>query len=199
MIVAFTPESSPLYTPMFVRKRPLERPVRSDTACASESFSPGTNIPFVPPPATGEKSRLVTRTELPELVNSTAPAVDGALNAEEIMSSNALDSRGERVKGTCGAVPGHAPRKHRYTAVTETGAVYDVLKTRTSEKNGLAAAPTGNDVTAGSVSVSDKSGGARRRVSAAAAKSRRFRRLFVSMIVISRRECMGGRRDAHSP
>jgi hypothetical protein len=37
--------------------------------------------------------------------------------------------------------------------VTDTADVYDVLNTRTSEKNGLAAAPTGNDVTAGNVTV----------------------------------------------
>jgi hypothetical protein len=111
------------------------------------------------------------------------------LNAEEIMSSNGRDSRGDSVNVTCGAAPGHAPRKHRYTAVTDTADVYDVLKTRTSEKNGLAAAPTGNDVTAGNVRVSERSGGARRRASAAATKSRRFLSLFGSMIVISASEC----------
>ena len=36
-------------------------------------------------------------------------------------------------------------------------AVYDVLKTRTSEKNGDAADPTGSDVTAGIVRVSARS------------------------------------------
>jgi hypothetical protein len=70
------------------------------------------------------------------------------------MSSNARDSRVPSVNVTCGAAPGQAPRKHRYTAVTDTADVYDVLKTRTSEKNGLAADPTGNDVAAGSVNVS---------------------------------------------
>ena len=52
------------------------------------------NIPLVPPPAAGEYRRLVTRTEFPALVNSTAPAVDGALNVDRIMSSKARDSRG---------------------------------------------------------------------------------------------------------
>src|SRR5689334_3224051 len=79
---------------MFVRNAPLERPGRTVTGCASEFFRPGTNIPLVPPEATGEKSRLVTRIRSPELVNSTAPAVDGALKADWIMSSNARDSRG---------------------------------------------------------------------------------------------------------
>jgi len=48
--------------------------------------------------------------------------------------------------------------------------VYDVLNTRTSEKKGDAAVPTGSDVTAGIVNVSAKreSDGARRRASAAA-------------------------------
>src|SRR5512132_246817 len=100
-----------------------------------------------------EYSRLVTRTDVPELVNSTAPADEGALNAANTMSSNARDSRGASTNVACGAAPGHAPKKHRYTAVTDTGVVYDVLNTRTSEKKGLAAEPTGNDVTAGMVNV----------------------------------------------
>jgi hypothetical protein len=153
---------------MFVRNDPFDNPVSTDTAYACVTFIPGMNIPLVPPPAAGEYSRLVTRTESPALVNSTAPAVDGALKVDRIMSSNARDSRDASTNEAWGATPGHAPRKHRYTAVTDTGPVYDVLNTRTSEKNGLAALPTGNDVTAGSVTVSAKSDGARRSTSAIA-------------------------------
>ena len=54
LIVADTPESLPLYKPMFVRKRPLESSVNTEAGCASETFIPGTNIPFVPPLDTGE-------------------------------------------------------------------------------------------------------------------------------------------------
>ncbi|MDQ5857902.1 MAG: hypothetical protein M3542_06450, partial [Acidobacteriota bacterium] len=111
--------------------------------------------------------------ESPALVNSTAPAVAGELNVAKIMSSNARDSRGPSTNVACGPTTGHAPRKHRYTALTVTEPVYDVLNTRTSEKNGLAADPTGNDVTAGNVTVSAKSDGARRSTSAAAGKIRR--------------------------
>jgi hypothetical protein len=107
------------------------------------------------------------------------------LNADAIMSSNARDSRGANVKLIWGADAGHVPRKHRYTAVTETGDVYEVLNTRTSEKNGLAAAPGGSEVAAGSVKVSEKSGGARRRASAAAGKSRKRDFGLVVFIVIS--------------
>jgi hypothetical protein len=131
----------------------LASPVNTDTACASPDLNPGTNIPTVGIGAV-ENNRLVTRTALPELVNSTAPADPGALKVARIMSSNARDSRTASVKVVCGAAAGHAPRKHRYTAVTDTGAVYDVLNTRTSEKNGEAAVPTGSDVTAGIVNVS---------------------------------------------
>jgi hypothetical protein len=70
------------------------------------------------------------------------------------MSSSACDSRAPSAKVACGAVAGQVPRKHRYTAVTETDDVYDVLNTRTSEKNGLAADPAGSDATAGIVNVS---------------------------------------------
>jgi hypothetical protein len=126
--------------------------------------------------ATGEYRRLVTRTESPELVNSTAPAVDAAPNDDKIMSSNARDSRAPSTNVTCGAVPGHAPTKHRYTAVTDTDDVYDVLNTRTSEKNGLAAAPSGNDATAGSVNVSAVSTNGRvRRIADARSVLRAFR------------------------
>ena len=121
----------------------------------------------------------------PELVISTAPAVDGVWKADWIMSSNARDSRGASVKVICGADAGHDPRKQRYTAVTFADVVYDVLNTRTSEKNGLAAAPTGSDVTAGRVRVSERSGGARRRASAAAGMSRRRVAEWDLFIVVS--------------
>jgi tyrosyl-tRNA synthetase len=150
------------------------------------------NIPLVPPPAAGEYNRLVTRTESPELVNSTAPAVAGEANVDRIMSSNARDSRGPSTNDACGLTPGHAPRKHRYTALTDTEPVYEVLNTRTSEKNGLAADPTGNDVTAGNVTVSAKSGGARRSTSAVAGMIRRSRLEFVFIMVTTRRKSTAG-------
>jgi hypothetical protein len=109
-----------------------------------------------------EYIRLVTRTDVPLLVNSAAPADDGALKAATTMSSMGRDSRAARVKVAWGAPPGHVPRKHRYTAVTETGEVYDVLKTRTSEKKGAAADPGGSEATAGSVTVSAKRAGEKR-------------------------------------
>jgi hypothetical protein len=70
------------------------------------------NIPTVGIGAV-EKRRLVTRIEVPELVNSTAPADDGALKAAKTMSSNARDSRAASTNAICGAAPGHVPRKHR--------------------------------------------------------------------------------------
>jgi hypothetical protein len=73
------------------------------------------------------------------------------LKAVTTMSSNARDSRAASVKVACGAAPGHVPRKQRYTAVTETGEAYDVLKTRTTERKGAAADPGGSEATAGSV------------------------------------------------
>jgi hypothetical protein len=68
-----------------------------------------------------EYSRLVTRTDVPLLVSSTAPAEEGASNAVATKSSNARDSRGASVNVACGAEAGQFPRKQRYTAVTETG------------------------------------------------------------------------------
>ena len=50
------------------------------------------------------------------------------------MSSNARDSRGASVNVTSGAVPGHAPRKHRYTAVTETGSISYAELARLSDR-----------------------------------------------------------------
>jgi hypothetical protein len=56
---------------------------------------------------------------------------------------------------TCGATADAHP-KHRYTAVTVTADVYDVLNTRTSEKNGATGRTT--DAATGNVNVSAKSG-----------------------------------------
>src|SRR5437016_2224504 len=68
------------------------------------------------------------------------------------MSSNAFDSRFSSVN-TCGATADAHP-KHRYTAVTVTPDVYDVLNTRTSEKNGATGRTT--DAATGNVTVSAK-------------------------------------------
>src|SRR5262245_58700446 len=69
------------------------------------------------------------------------------------MSSNARDSRGFSVNGTDAApTPVHGlGMKQWYVAVTFRPDVYDVLNTRTSEKNG--AWPT-IDAAAGNVTVS---------------------------------------------
>jgi hypothetical protein len=56
-----------------------------------------------------ENSRLDTRTLVPALVNSAAPADDGALNVAATMSSNARDSRGASVKDVCGGAGGQVP------------------------------------------------------------------------------------------
>jgi hypothetical protein len=56
---------------------------------------------------------------------------------------------------TCGPTADAHP-KHRYTAVTVTTDVYDVLKTRTSEKKG--ATGRANDAATGNVTVSPRSG-----------------------------------------
>src|SRR5207245_2016557 len=68
------------------------------------------------------------------------------------MSSNAFDSRGDNVK-VCGGTADAHP-KHRYTAVTVSTDVYDVLNTRTSEKNGATGRTT--DAATGNVTVSPK-------------------------------------------
>ena len=70
------------------------------------------------------------------------------------MSSNAFDSRGANVNACGGTADAHP--KHRYTAVTVTDAEYDVLNTRTSEKNGATARTT--DAATGTVVVSAASG-----------------------------------------
>jgi hypothetical protein len=78
------------------------------------------------------------------------------------MSSNAFDSRGANVNVNTGAVPGHATvaMKHRYVAVTSKLDVYDVLNTRTSEKNGF---PPCIDAAAGNVTTSPAAAEATRR------------------------------------
>jgi hypothetical protein len=107
------------------------------------------NIPTAPPTGcgNGEYSRDVT-TIVPaeaELVNSTAPNEFGVANKLTQISSNDFASRGPSVKVLAGCDP------KRYTAVTVTLAVYDVLNARTSEKNG--ASPC-TDAATGSVTVS---------------------------------------------
>src|SRR5262245_21166272 len=82
------------------------------------------------------------------------PAVLGAAKLVWTMSSKPLDSRGWSVmfSGAAPAVQGLG-MKQWYVAVTFRLAVYDVLNTRTSEKNG--ACPT-IDAAAGNVTVSAK-------------------------------------------
>jgi hypothetical protein len=69
--------------------------------------------------------------------------------------------------------------------VTETADEYDVLKTRTSEKNGLAAAPTGSDVTAGTVKVSAR---ARRNPDATVKRTRQEIFFMIDVSLRARRD-----------
>ena len=71
------------------------------------------------------------------------------------MSSKALDSRGASVNWISGTPAAVQLMKHRYRAVTARGLVYEVLKARTSEKNG---APPTMDAAAGSVTTSASPG-----------------------------------------
>src|SRR5262249_3514740 len=73
----------------------------------------------------------------PEKSNSTPPPVLGEAKAWAIMSSYAFDCRGARTIASCGGAPGPVPMKQWYVAVTFRLEGYDVLKTRTSEKNGF--------------------------------------------------------------
>src|SRR5215471_1862404 len=166
-IVATTPVRFGLYTPMLVRKLPVADPalarfVNTVTACAADDGSPGMNIPTDPTVpaghgglAAGEYRRDVTSRPVELEENSTAPSELGTLNRLTQMLSNALASRGASAKffEGCGEHPAVAGL-HRYVAVTLTTSVYDVLNTRTSEKNG--AAPT-TDAATGNVTVSAKS------------------------------------------
>src|SRR6266567_2525687 len=143
----FTDASLGLYTPTFVRDAPFINPGNTVTACAAEDSSPGMNIPTAPPVGNGEYNRDVT-TIVPDeavLVNSTAPREFGVANKLTQISSKDFASRGPSVKVLAGCDP------KRYTAVTVTLAVYDVLNTRTSEKNG---ANPCTDAATGSVTVS---------------------------------------------
>src|SRR5262249_50298374 len=99
----------------------------------------------------GEYNRDVTTTvpEGAEDENSTAPREFGVLNKLTQISSNDLDSRGANVNVLDGCDP------NRYTAVTFTLAVYDVLNTRTSEKNGAPPCPC-TDAATGNVTVSPR-------------------------------------------
>jgi hypothetical protein len=94
----------------------------------------------------------------------------GTLNRLTQMLSNALASRGANAKLCEGCVEQPAVDVlHRYVAVTFTTSVYDVLNTRTSEKNG--ACPT-TDAATGNVTVSATAAGAAKR-SAAEARTER--------------------------
>jgi hypothetical protein len=127
-----TDTSLGLYTPTFVRDAPFINPGNTVAGCAAEDGNPGMNIPTAPPVGNGEYNRDVT-TIVPagaELVNSTAPNEFGVANKLTQISSNDFASRGANVNVLTGCDP------DRYTAVTATLAAYDVLNTRTSEKNG---------------------------------------------------------------
>src|SRR5262249_31956450 len=121
--------------------------------------SAGMNIPTVGV-GTVEKSRLVTTSSPldPLKSNSTPPAVFGEENVVATMSSKACDCRGARLNVEVGAEAAQAPpadaMKQREVAVTCRVWVYDVLKARTSEKNG---APPTSDAAAGSVIRSARS------------------------------------------
>jgi len=103
----------------------------------------------------GEYRRDVTTRPVEVEENSTAPSELGTLNKLTQMLSNALASRGANAKFFTGCVEQPAVEVlHRYVAATFTTSVYDVLNTRTSEKNG--AAPT-TDAATGNVTVSAES------------------------------------------
>src|SRR6185369_82843 len=143
--------------PMFVRKSPFIRFVNAVTAFADVDGRPGMNIPTDPAVAggaSGEYKRDVTTIPGDAVENSTAPSEFGTPKNWLLMSSNAFDSRGTSVNTRGGT--GFAHPKHRYTAVTVTMSVYDVLNTRTSEKNGATGRTT--DAATGNVTVSPKSG-----------------------------------------
>src|SRR5215831_1227431 len=166
-IVATTAVKFGLYTPMLVRKLPVADPaldkfVNTVTGRAADDGSPGMNIPTDPTVpaghgglAAGEYRRDVTTRSSEPDTNSTAPSELGTLNRLTQMLSNALASRGASAKFFEGCVEHPAVDVlHRYVAVTLTTSVYDVLNTRTSEKNG--AAPT-TDAATGNVTVSAES------------------------------------------
>src|SRR5712691_3248344 len=151
LTATLTDTSLGLYTPTFVRDAPFINPGNTVTACAAEDGNPGMNIPTAPPTGcgNGEYNRDVT-TIVPaeaELVNSTAPNEFGVANKLTQISSNDFASRGANVNALTGCDP------DRYTAVTDTLAVYDVLNTRTSERNG---ANPCTDAAAGNVTVSPR-------------------------------------------
>jgi hypothetical protein len=147
LTATLTEASLGLYTPTLVRDAPFINPGNTVTGCAAEDGSPGMNIPTAPPVGNGEYNRDVTTT-VPaeaELVNSTAPNEFGVANKLTQISSKDFASRGANVNVLTACDP------NRYTAVTATLAVYDVLNTRTSERNG--ATPC-TDAATGSVTMS---------------------------------------------
>src|SRR5215467_10106137 len=133
---------------MLVRESPLTSPVSTVTAPAADGARPGMNIPTNPPVVTGDLNCDET-TSVPcaaGLVNSTAPREFGVENRLTQMSSNALASRAASWKVCVAPL-------NRYTAVTASTSVYDVLKTRTSDTNGTPPPPV-TDAATGSVTFS---------------------------------------------
>src|ERR1700682_122889 len=134
LTATLTDASLRLYTPTFGLDAPFINPGNPVTACAAEDGNPGMNIPTAPPTGcgNGEYNRDVTTTAPADavLVNSTAPKEFGIANKLTQISSNDFASRGANVNVFTGCDP------NRYTAVTVTVSVYDVLKTRTSERKG---------------------------------------------------------------
>src|SRR5262245_48661001 len=125
-IVAVTADSLGLYTPTFVRESPLTRLVKTVTTPAADGGRPGMNIPTNPPPLTGGLRRD-DPTHVPScapVVNSIASSGPGLENRLTAMSSNAFASRGASWNICVDPL-------NRYTAVTTSTSVYDVLNTRT--------------------------------------------------------------------
>src|SRR5215471_10411248 len=161
---------------MFVRPSPLTSPVSTVTGAASVGASPGTNIPVKPPVETGDRSCDDT-TSVPcgaGLVKSTAPRELGVAKRLTQMSSKAFASRGASWKDCAAPL-------NRYTAVTASTSVYDVLKTRTSDTNGTPPTPA-TDAATGSVTVSARRAGARRKRNRPAVDSREL--VFIMSIYV---------------
>src|SRR5215471_16242514 len=147
-IVAVTVVPLGLYTPTFVRESPLTRLVKTLTTEAALDGNPGTNIPTWPPAGSGDRSCEVTTScpAAPSVVNSTAPRLCGVENRLTQMSSNPRASRGASWNTCCAPL-------NRYTAVTFSTLVYDVLNTLTSDTNGTPPCPVA-DAATGRVTVS---------------------------------------------
>src|SRR5262252_2611337 len=150
LIVAVTDFPLGLYTPTFVRESPFTRLVNTLTTDDAVVGNPGTNIPTNPPPEVGDRSCDVTTSSpaAPSVVNSTAPKLDGVENKLTHISSNPRASRGDNAIDCVDPL-------NRYTAVTFSTFVYDVLNTRTSDTNGTPPCPVA-DAATGNVTVSAK-------------------------------------------